>query len=109
MVSNNLRVTSGHVLRANISRNDGTWVKAALDLNRILGNFNGMFTANYSKTARNIMFNPTEGTASVPALRAELADIHGYWRHHDVNLEDRLKAENGWFCFDGNYSPRVPK
>jgi hypothetical protein len=39
--AHDIRVDDGHILRANLSNNNGDSVEAEIDLNQIIGNNNG--------------------------------------------------------------------
>ncbi|KAJ5473369.1 hypothetical protein N7475_002935 [Penicillium sp. IBT 31633x] len=53
----------------------------------------------FTERARNIDFNPEEGGAHVPVLRAELEDDSGRYLHGDVNLAERINNRDGYLQF----------
>ncbi|KAL4905242.1 hypothetical protein BDW74DRAFT_153285 [Aspergillus multicolor] len=94
-----IRVEDGHRLYAQLQNEDGDWVDAEFDLNRILGNNNGHFEwdgADFSHSAEDIVFD-IEGGESVPVLRAQLRNEDGDAVWADVNLAERIGNDNGSF------------
>lgn len=57
---------------------------------------------NFSETAENVRFGldeRPEPEVSVPVLRASLGDNNGGVREADVNLDERIKNDDGKFVF----------
>ncbi|KAK3950961.1 Cyanovirin-N [Pseudoneurospora amorphoporcata] len=87
-------------LHARLRREDGEWNDAEFDLDTVLGNDDGHFQwggQNFTASARNITFDPKEGAAEQPILRAELQDCNQEWHARDVNLTEIVENINGHF------------
>ncbi|RAL63032.1 hypothetical protein DID88_004117 [Monilinia fructigena] len=96
-----IRIDDNHILRARLRNENGDWVDAEMDLDRYLGNQNGMIHwdgENFSHSAENVTFS-IEGGAQVPVLRSFLRSIDGEEFSRDVNLAERIENHDGQFVY----------
>ncbi|EGD97185.1 cyanovirin-N homolog [Trichophyton mentagrophytes] len=95
-----VRLEDDHVLVAELRNDNGDYVTARLDLNSVLGNFNGNFSwgeRDFSNSACNIRLQFDEAI-NLPILRATLTTSSGDQVARDVNLAERITNKNG--CFE---------
>ncbi|KAK3342738.1 Cyanovirin-N [Neurospora tetraspora] len=92
----------GHTyLLARLQREDGSWNDAIFNLDQIIGNEDGHFQwggQNFTHSAQDIRFDPKEGAAEQPILRAMLCDRNGDYYPRDVNLTEIIENVNGEFA-----------
>ncbi|KAM3068925.1 hypothetical protein ACMFMG_004099 [Clarireedia jacksonii] len=96
-----IRIDDKHILRARLRKEDGGWNDAQFDLDRVLGNENGMIHwdgNNFSHSSEDVTFH-IEGGAQVPVLRAHLRSRDGEEFSRDVNLAERIQNRNGEFYY----------
>ncbi|PWY86894.1 Cyanovirin-N [Aspergillus heteromorphus CBS 117.55] len=95
--ANDIRVDDGHILVANVQRENGEFDESTFDLNECLGNNEGRFQwggSNFSESAQDIQFH-IEGGDNVPVLRARLANSEDQFSDADVNLAEHITNNNG--------------
>ncbi|EGD90629.1 hypothetical protein H112_02093 [Trichophyton rubrum D6] len=95
-----VRIEDDYVLVAELRNDNGDYVTARLNLNEVLGNFNGSFSwgeRDFSNSASNIWLQFDEAT-NLPILRATLTTSNGEEVARDVNLAERITNKNG--CFE---------
>ncbi|KAJ4415579.1 hypothetical protein N0V85_002660 [Neurospora sp. IMI 360204] len=91
----------GHTyLLARLQREDQSWNDAIFNLDTVLGNEDGHFHwggENFTHSAQDIRFDPKEGAAEQPILRAMLRDMNQEYHPRDVNLTEIIENVNGEF------------
>ncbi|DAA75900.1 TPA_exp: putative Glutamine-serine-proline rich protein [Trichophyton benhamiae CBS 112371] len=95
-----VRIEDEYFLVAELRNDNGDYVTARLDLNSVLGNFNGNFSwgeRDFSNSASNIWLQFDEAI-NLPILRATLTTSGGDQVARDVNLAERIANNNG--CFE---------
>lgn len=83
----------GHILTAELKRNDDSWRAAQVDLDMFLGNINGKFSWGmkaFSATARSVRIDGS-------VLKAELKSSSGSWNNAEYELSQKLLNNDGAF------------
>ncbi|KAL6898659.1 Cyanovirin-N [Trichoderma evansii] len=88
---------NGHILVAEVCREDGEWDESRINLNEFIGNEDGWFMwdgVNFSESANEIRLDGTTLTAELPMRDG------GYRERQGINLADRIANENGRLVFN---------
>ncbi|KAL7276436.1 hypothetical protein RUND412_000575 [Rhizina undulata] len=94
--SREISLQNDHILVAQCRNVNGEFVESRLDLNRYLGNINGVFYWNekvFSNSAREVRLEYGS------ELFAELRREDGSWRATSVDLNDHIGNHNGKLVF----------
>lgn len=86
----------GSHLHATCRRVDGSWNETKIDLDRHIGNDNGVLVwggENFLSSCQNVTIQNGH------KLKCEARRINGTWNHTEINLDDKLGNNNGDLTF----------
>ncbi|KAJ5116171.1 Cyanovirin-N [Penicillium angulare] len=97
--ADNLRLERRYDLRATLKDDEGRPRESSIDLDEIIGQYNGKFVwggQGFHRTAGKVDLVIENGR---PILYARLRDFHRYWSDEKLDLSERIVNNHGYFQY----------